>query len=57
METQEMFNTMMENAIVYLQEKGIIPTGKTEEIKAKAEMPNYAEMVRGLQNEGVIPRD
>lgn len=26
MESQEIFNTMMENAIVYLQEKGYIPT-------------------------------
>lgn len=25
METQEIFNQMMENAIVYLQEKGYIP--------------------------------
>jgi hypothetical protein len=26
MESQEIFNTMMDNAIVYLQEKGYIPT-------------------------------
>ena len=25
METQELFNTMMENAIVYLQDKGYLP--------------------------------
>lgn len=25
METQELFNTMMENAIVYLQNKGYLP--------------------------------
>lgn len=30
METQERFNTMMENAIVYLQDKGYLPKLPTQ---------------------------
>ena len=55
METQEMFNTMMENAIVYLQNKGLISSPKSVEVpETKAENIDYANMVRGLKEEGLL---
>lgn len=53
METQDTFNTMMENAIVYLQEKGYIskPSQQT------GPEPDFAAMRKGLQESGLIPNN
>ena len=54
MENQEIFNTMMENAIVYLQSKGLIPTtSEREEAQQKRETERITKM---LQDSGLLPR-
>lgn len=56
METQELFNTMMENAIVYLQEKGYIskPSQQSRHQEPQRE-PDFGAMVKGLRESGDLP--
>lgn len=54
MENQELFNTMMENAIVYLQGKGLLP--KSEDIE-QAELEREGKRItKMLQDRGLLPR-
>lgn len=53
MENQEFFNTMMENAIVYLQEKGYISKPSQQQQPGE---PDFAEMRKGLQESGFLPK-
>lgn len=53
METQELFNQMMENAIVYLQSKGIIPTQQSHIEENKLTQEDITEM---LVNRGLLPK-
>lgn len=62
METQEIFNTMMENAIVYLQSKGLIPTQQQQSQPKEAEVdwtdPEHTKKVtKALQDRGLLPKD
>ena len=50
METQELFNEMMENAIIYLQNKGYINIPSANE---KPE-PDYKAMAKELRQQGKI---
>lgn len=59
MESQELFNTMMESAIVYLQEKGYIskPT-QQEPNNIDWNNPEHTKRVtETLQARGLLPRD
>lgn len=54
MENQELFNTMMENAIVYLQGKGLLPKSvDLEEAELERENKRITKM---LQDQGLLPR-
>lgn len=50
METQEIFNSMMEDAIRYLQDKGYITIPSTKE----SPEPDYKSMVDGLKELGKL---
>jgi hypothetical protein len=61
MEGQELFNSMMENAIVYLQEKGYIPTrpqqSQTQEPEVDWDNPEHTKQVtQMLQQRGLLPK-
>ena len=63
MESQELFNTMMENAIVYLQEKGYIPTQPTmveqQSQQQRIDWSNpdqVAKETKILRERGLLPR-
>ena len=61
MEGQELFNSMMENAIVYLQEKGYIPTrpqqSQTLEPEVDWDNPEHTKQVtQMLQQRGLLPK-
>lgn len=57
MESQEIFNTMMENAIVYLQEKGYIPTKPQMNVEqaSKARETSKEEETAILIRGGLLP--
>lgn len=54
MESQELFNTMMENAIVYLQEKGYIPTQPTQMQRSHQSERSDEEETKILKNRGLL---
>ena len=61
MEGQELFNSMMENAIVYLQEKGYIPAkpqqSQTQEPEVDWDDPEHTKQVtQMLQQRGLLPK-
>ena len=59
---QQTFNEMMENAIVYLQGKGLIPTQLTQ-AQQQQENPidwndpkQHAQVTKELQDRGLLPK-
>lgn len=61
METQELFNTMMENAIVYLQDKGYLPKQAAQSQNDPDDFDwNSPEGVKKtteiLQKKGLLPK-
>lgn len=61
MESQEIFNTMMENAIVYLQEKGYILTKPQGQQNNESEVdwsdPEHTKRVtQMLQDRGLLSK-
>lgn len=59
MEAQEFFNSMMENAIVYLQEKGYLPKQTAQQQQQNGidwDNPEDIKKVnKGLQEAGLLP--
>ena len=61
MENQELFNFMMEKAVVYLQEKGYLPKSAAESTKETDENywndpKNVEKETKILRNAGLLPR-
>ena len=53
MEAQQTFNEMMENAIVYLQSKGLIPSQQKQQ--SESDMSNE-QITKILKDRGLLPR-
>lgn len=52
---QEIFNQFMENAIVHLQEKGLLPK-QPSQAQQQDQEPSQEDITRMLQDRGLLPR-